>query len=320
MPRAIEQAPRFMSRALAIAILAFVVMAASVVDAAPTEGDLSVASKHFQRGKAAFDRKDYEAAALAFDEAFATVPDAGTAFNAALAWERAKDSARAADSYVQAIETGGLDAPRSADAKRALRRLEAKLPRVTVRTTSPARVTIAYREGPAPVVAHVAAGRYDVVAVFEDGSRTSLSIEVGRSPVVAELRPSVPAVREPVALAPPVVVVPESSSDPGAVQRVIGFVGLGLGAASGGTAIALGVLGLEARDEFEATGRRDRELHDEASSLRIGTNIAWGIAGAFAVTGIVLVATSFGSDDAEEAPATAALCAGPTRLALCGSF
>jgi len=282
--------------------------------AAPTEQDLTHASEHFQRGKAAFADKRYREAASAFGQAFQIVPDAGTAFNAALAWESAKDPARAADAYVQAIETGGLDGPRSADAKRALAEIEAELSRVVVRTTAPARVTIAYRDEPAPLIVHLAPGGYAVVATFADGSRASRTIDVERAPIVVNLTPPVTQTGSPV-VPPPVK--PGESSDPGAIRRVIGVVSLGLGAAGGATAIALGVLGMDARDEFDATGRREQALHDDAIALRIGTNVAWGIAGAFTVTGIVLVATSFGG---EEPPATAALRVGPTRLALCGSF
>jgi tetratricopeptide (TPR) repeat protein len=281
--------------------------------AAPSEQELDRASEHFQRGKAAFAAKRFEEAGAAFGDAFAIVPDAGTAFNAALAWESAKDRARAADAYAQAIRTGGLDGTRAADAERALAKTEAELARVVVRTASPARVTIAYRDEAAPVVVHVKPGRYEIIATFADGARASRSIDVARAPLELEIAAPVAETATPVA--PPPAPSPEAS-DPGTVRRVVGFVFLGLGAAGGATAIALGVRGVDARDEFDATGRASQELHDEAQGLRLGANIAWGIAGAFTVTGVVLVATSFGGEDAK----TAGLCVGPTRLALCGVF
>lgn len=281
---------------------------------APDDPELVEASQHFQRGKAAFAAKRYVEAATAFGEAFAIVPDAGTAFNAALAWESAKDPARAGDAYLQAIETGGLDSTRESDARRALGQIESKLARVTVSATAEARISLAYRDSIGPITVHVAPGRYQAVATFVDGARATRTIDVERGPVAVEIAPTpvgavaARPVGKPRPVAPP--------SDAGAVRRAIGFASLGLGVAGGATAIALGVLAIDARDEFEAGGRRSRELHDDAAGLRIGTNVAWGLAGAFVITGTVLVATSF---DAGQ-PATVALCVGPTRFAVCGSF
>jgi tetratricopeptide (TPR) repeat protein len=295
--------------------------------AAPTEADLERASAEFQRGKAAFARKEYVEAARAFDAAHAAVPDAGAAFNAGLAWQSAKEPARAADAYVASLETPGLDGVRAGDAKRALKRIEAKLPRLVVRTSAPARVAIAYRNEPAPVVVHLEAGRYEVVAVFDDGTRASKIVEVRGPPTLVNVDkpspfppstdPTPPLRPEARPEAPPPVEVPEPSQDAGRTQRIVGIVSLGLGAAGGATAIALGALGLQARDEFDASNREDTALHDEAVALRTGTNIAWAVAGAFTLTGIIVIATSFGDD---EPAAVAGPCVSPALTGLCGTF
>ncbi|NUO53296.1 MAG: tetratricopeptide repeat protein [Polyangiaceae bacterium] len=300
--------------ALAISGFALTIGAVSGARAEPTSAQLQQASEHFQRGKRAFDAGRYADAAEAFERAYQTVPDAGTAFNAAVAWENAPELARAGDAYVLALEGGGLDASRAADATRALEAIEKQLPRVTLRTSSPARVTLAYRTGDAPLVVHPKPGTYEAVVEFPNGTRQTREIEVARMPLVIH-------VDAPAAVPPPrartVARPEEGSEDVGLASRVIGFVSLGVGASLGGAAIGLGTKALDARDAFDASGRTDADARDEAVTLRTVTNVAWGLAGAFTITGVVLVATSYTQDDV---PTTAGLCVGPARLSFCGAF
>lgn len=300
--------------ALAISGFALTIGAVSGARAEPTSAELQRASEHFQRGKRAFDAGRYADAAEAFERAFQTVPDGGTAFNAAVAWESAGERARAADAYVLALEGGGLDASRTADAARALEAIEKQLPRVTVRTSSPARVTLAYRTGAAPLVVHPKPGKYEAVVELSNGTRQTREIEVAGMPLVIQ-------VDAPAAAPPPpartVAKIEQRHEDAGLASRVVGFVSLGLGAGLGAAAIGLGTKALDARDAFDASGRTDADARDEAVTLRTLTNVAWGLAGAFTITGVVLVATSYTQEDV---PATAGLCVGPARLSFCGAF
>ncbi len=68
-----------------------------------------------------------------------------------------------------------------------------------------------------------------------------------------------------------------------------GFVALGVAAAATGAAIILGSEGLEARDRFEESGRRNSDERDNAVSLRLWTNVAWGVALVGAGTGAYLL-------------------------------
>ncbi len=293
--------------------------------AEPAHADLARASDLFQRGKRAFASEAYADAGRAFDEAHATVADASASFNAALAWEKADDAARAADAYVRALETPGLDSVRSRDATRALARLEARLARVVVRTTPVARVEVGYRNGSAPLLVHLPPGRYQVIAVFPDGARVTRPIEVGRSALTVDLdraAPAPPALERPVEprVADASVLPSPIPTAPGGL-RVVPILGLGaiaLAGAGAGTGIALGAMGLEARDDFDASGRTDAGARDQAIGLRTGANVAWGVAGALAVTGAVLLAVSWGDDGAP--PTTAGLCAGPAAIHICSAF
>jgi hypothetical protein len=107
-------------------------------------------------------------------------------------------------------------------------------------------------------------------------------------------------------LPPPEEPPPAGQPQPGLDPLVAtGAVALGLGAAAGGVAIGLGVHTLSLRDAFDASGRRDRALHDEAVGFRTGTNLAWAGAGVLVATGVVLLvvsAASSGETDASLEP------------------
>jgi hypothetical protein len=75
-------------------------------------------------------------------------------------------------------------------------------------------------------------------------------------------------------------------------QRVLAWLLVGAGAAAAGGAIALGVATLDARDDFEASGRTDAELRDRTLALRDWTNVAWIGAAVIGGVGIVLEMTA----------------------------
>jgi hypothetical protein len=73
-----------------------------------------------------------------------------------------------------------------------------------------------------------------------------------------------------------------------------------VGVAAAGAAVGLGLAALSARDDYEATRFTDRELYDDASTLRLFTNVAWAAAATSGIAGAILVLTS------KRAPAGAA--------------
>src|SRR5258706_4981671 len=85
------------------------------------------ASEYDKKARSAFERKDYPAAAEAFEEAYSVKPHPATKYNAALAWDKAQQAARAADAYEAALNTEGLDAGRADAARSRLAALKPQL-------------------------------------------------------------------------------------------------------------------------------------------------------------------------------------------------
>jgi hypothetical protein len=59
-----------------------------------------------------------------------------------------------------------------------------------------------------------------------------------------------------------------------------------------GTATALGIVTVNDRDRFYASGSTDRGAHDAAVTARTLTNVAWGSAAVTGVVGIILLLAS----------------------------
>jgi hypothetical protein len=94
------------------------------------------------------------------------------------------------------------------------------------------------------------------------------------------------------------------------VMQALGWTAIGLGVTSGVAAIVLGVKGLDARDEWEAD-LRNLDLRDRAETLRLWTNVAWGGAAVFSVTGVVLVVVEATSRETDSGSSAAAFGIGP---------
>src|SRR5688572_30766347 len=85
------------------------------------------ASEYDKKARAAFERKDYAGAAEAFEEAYSFKPHPATKYNAALAWDKALQFARAADAYEAALNAEGLDTGRAEAARQRLAALKPQL-------------------------------------------------------------------------------------------------------------------------------------------------------------------------------------------------
>src|SRR5262249_18379824 len=121
------------------------------------------APEFFRAAVAAYERGDYRAAAIAFDEAYRRAPRAAVRYNAGLAWEAAGALARAADAYGAVADSPDLDEPSRSDAQGRLAKLNAQLG--TVRVTDPVGelVSIAHAERVRiPCVIHLRGGEYEL--------------------------------------------------------------------------------------------------------------------------------------------------------------
>jgi hypothetical protein len=307
--------------------IAAVTLALSLCAASPAFGGEAAAADFFRAGRAAYARKDYRAAATAFDAAFREAPHAAVKYNAALAWELAREPARAADAFEAALASGqGLSAEQEKDARARLGRLEDDLARLEVAAPPGTLVSVAHLErAQAPLAAHVAAGDHELVASLPDGGerRRRVRAQVGkvtsvrfaaaaetaagstRTDTSADSAAAVTTVDAPSA---------QRASD-GSALRTAGWVTIGFGGASAIAAVALGVAALDARDDWEADNTPgNQETLDRAATLRTWTNVAWVAAGTFAAAGVIMIVV------AAEQDSQVTLHVGPAGGALRGAF
>jgi hypothetical protein len=274
---------------VAAALATVVFVWGSMVKADEARG---TAAELFRAGSTAFARGEYRAAALAYEEADRRLPHPMTLCNAGFAWDRAGEPARAADAFHGALERGGLAEPQASDAARRLAELERDLGAIEVSVTGGGEVTVAHAvRRPAPVRIHLATGTHEVRIDHPDGRRSKKRVRVS----AGQVTPLTVAAPVPVPTRVAVVPEPAPAADASPVLPVLGWVALGLASTALGTGIYLGVRGLEARDDFVASGQTDGGLREEAITLRTWANVAFGTAvvtGGVGVTLLIVSATS----------------------------
>jgi tetratricopeptide (TPR) repeat protein len=273
---------------------------AAVVAVAPMTlaGDRDdAAAEVFRAGSKAYARGEYRAAALAFEAAFREVPHAASAYNAARAWERAGDPARAADLYRAALDVPRLTDEEQADATARVAALEPGLGVLWI--SAGAVVSVAHvSRARAPLRVHLPPGEHEVRLELPDGREERRRVRVAGGERV-RLTPAPPAHRA--AAAQPgkgpvrTASAPPADDSPAPGLAIAGWVTLVGAAALAGTAVALGVMALDARDEFDDSGWTDQSLYDEASTLRTWTNVAWVGSGVLGLAGGGLLVASWRS-------------------------
>lgn len=102
--------------------------------AAPTQADRDAAAREFARGEKAFKAGEFVLAASAFEEAYRLAPHHAPLWNAARAWHRAGQHARAANLYTKYLSEAPADAPDREGARTALAELQPPAPSAPVVT------------------------------------------------------------------------------------------------------------------------------------------------------------------------------------------
>ena len=254
-----------------------------------------LARQRFQEATEAYNEGRYLAAASLFDAADRLAPHPSTRYNAATAWEQAGEAARAATGYEAAIAVASLDEARRKVAEERLTALKEGLGRVRVQRPLGAFVTVDHvQHVPLPTTFYLLPGRYELTVDYQGKSTQSpLAIAAGQDQDIdlgfPEPEPKAPVV-------PPQALQPVPSAPPPAdlwlSQKTWGWVGVGAGVALGGAAMVLGLRALAARDRFVASGNTDADARDDASDLRVATNVLWAGATVASVTGVVLMLTA----------------------------
>jgi hypothetical protein len=285
------------------------------VEPTPGKGDVVVAAETFRAGEAAYQRGDFEAAAHSFEVSHRLAPHPFALFNSGLAWQAAGKPERAADAFATALELGGLNEMQTADAEQRLAELRKNLGWARIDAPADASLTFGHVTGAkAPTRVHLTPGEHELAVSYPDGHSEQVAVHVQageQTDVRVEARPAKPPAKAPAPIASP---SPAAPPDGGALV-VGGWVGVGLAVLAGGAAIGMGVAALKGRDDFEASGNTDASAHDRAATLRITTNVAWGVAGAAAVAGTIMLIVGYGDDGSETG-----LLVSPTSLGVRGRF
>jgi hypothetical protein len=251
------------------------------------------ASELFRAAEAAYAAHNYAAAANAFEAAYLRAPRGVTIYNAAVAWESAEEPARAADDFATALRDPNLAVTAATDARTRLAVLEAQLGIVRVTEPSRGSVLVAHVRGAkAPVIVHLRPGQYEVEVQRVDGSvaKKTIAVRAGES-VDAAFEAAAPTSQRAAPRPSPLVRPSPAAAN---TQRALGWIGVGLGAASSGAAIYLGVRTLRARDDYQASGYLDASARADGIALRTWTNVAWGAAVVTGMLGVVLLLTAPG--------------------------
>jgi hypothetical protein len=220
------------------------------------------ASATFREAQAAFARRDFLAAAAAFEQAARAAPHPATWLNAAEAWEKREDWARAAEDCDRAIEVAPADAgDLRHEAETRLQRALEHVATLDVRGARSYGVRIDRdRVQPLPVRRRLGPGLHEVVLVdLASGreERRSISLVAAQSMVI----------ESPVAtpIAPPPARGPPTAT----------WILLGVGGAAGIASAVLGVSTLGDKRSFEE--RPTQDGLDRFHRDRLVTNVFLGV-------------------------------------------
>jgi hypothetical protein len=314
MPRAFRRLGAALVVGGATLAAASLAQAQSVV-AAGSE-DRRQAAKDFADGDRAFKEGDYRQAAESYERAYARVPHPSALWNAARAWHRAGELARAANLYVRYLREAPAGARDRNTAQKAMNELSGRLARIEVHATDVGDVEVDGQAlmGPSVFVtpgAHVVSGR------AQDGRpvRQSQTVEAGDIVSVALVPP--PAAGAP---APP---SPQPSEKHASVawSPIVVYFGGAVSLALAGITVWSGLDTLQQKDTFDRSPTQSNLDLGRQKETRTNVLIAAG-AGVVAltvVTAVVLV-DWHGSSERREPAAGVQVGAGIGSLVLQGSF
>jgi tetratricopeptide (TPR) repeat protein len=274
-------------RTLALAfLLALPAVAHAQDDATTTE-----AKKQFGIGMKSFSSGKFAEAAQAFEAAAALKPNAVALYTAALAWEQASQSERAADDYGRSVELTGLNQQQESTAKERLAALEKVLGTLAVTGPEGTKVQLdQFTETVVPVRLHGTGGTHSLAVklpgktsekreVLLDGGQTQ-KLDVSPTPQVVKQPDTTPTTT-------PKEVVVEKSVSHFSALKAVGFTAIGVGATSAIAAIILGISAQDAGDAYKRAPNHDAYVH--ANALADWCTGAWITAGVMVAAGVTLV-------------------------------
>jgi hypothetical protein len=303
---------------------------------ASQSADARAASRKFAEGERAFRSGDVTRAAEAFEAAYALAPHPDALWNAARAWHRAGEIARAANLYAKFLREAPASAPDRNSATTNLVQLSSRLGRLEIHASSVADVRVDDRAIEGTIV-YVHPGQHIVRARRGDQPleetqtvRAGEVVSVAFAPppsapaaLTAPAPPSSPALEAPAGATPrPAAPAPALTPAPATAERarsgwspVVVWLGAGLSVAAGAVTAWSGFDTLSERDAFLSSPSQG-EL-DSGRDKQLRTNVALGITGGLAaltaVTALFLV-------DWHGAGARGQVGLGPGSVGMRGSF
>lgn len=309
------------SSAIAAALFAGLLLAASPVFAGPpAPAEKKAAEADAAKASRALARRDFGAAADAYERAYRQVPNAKWLFSAANARRSNGEAVHAANHYARYLKEAPENAAQRAAAKKELAALAAKLGRFEIQAEGAKLVRIDGEEvEPTIGPVYVDAGPHVVEGDFETGrAKETATASIGKivTVVLAPPAPEPPRVEA-------TAVVASSEGTPATAERkkplppLAVWVGAGATLLAGGLTIASGLDVLGQKESFDA--ERSQANLDAGRSKQLRTNVLIAVTGAAAaLTGVVAIwFVDWRSPDKES---SVKIGAGPSSIVLRSTF
>ena len=257
--------------------------------AGSTSDDRRQAAVDFAEGDRAFKDGDYRQAAESYERAYHRVPHHSALWNAARAWHRAGELARAANLYARYLREAPPNARDRNSAQRAMNELANRLARLEIHATDVTAVQVDGQPTDASSL-FVTPGAHVVEGRTRDGRPVRQPQTVGAGDVVSLALVPPPAVA--VGLPPPPPPpppVPERRSR--GWSPIVVYFGGALTVALAGITVWSGLDTLQQKDAFDrAPSQNNLDVgRDKQSRTNVLLGVTAGVAAATAVTAIVLV-------------------------------
>lgn len=256
--------------AIALATSLFVAASSASLTTAAGPAERATAADLAASGERAFSRGEFVAAAEAFEAAYRIEPKPGGAFNAGVAWERAKRWAEASNAYHRAV--AGLEGQPQLTARARLAEIEPLVGKLGI-AVGAGHVLRVDRGEPipsGPSVLYVMPGPHAVVIEYPDGERYegTLAIEAGHvAPLDTNaLHPVVPKPKPPEH-------APRAAAPQWSLPMLPAYVMWGIAGGSFAGYGVTGALGLAAKADFEDSAFRDADARDRAVTMRTTANV-----------------------------------------------
>lgn len=310
----------------AVAFAATLMLATSAH--AEDDDDRKAAAKLFTEGQKAYKEGDYRGSAEAFERAYKRAPRLQPLWNAARAWDKSGESARAANLYATYLRKAPPDAPDRNSATAALVKLETKVTRLEIHAAGFTNVKVdgtpceLDAQTVASLVVYVTPGAHLVQGTHDDKTEQQQVVASagGSTSVVLVVPAAAPAPPpQPPPPPPPVTEKPRSGLSP-----VIVYVGGGLTAAAGGVLVWSSLDTLDQKKAFLANPSQQNLDTGHADQLRTNILVA-ATAGLGVLTGVAAVFLVDWKGKNKETPGSSGSGAisaqiGPGNVSVTGSF